>query len=467
MMTTNATSELLGLPVSTVGMISLSTTTAGRLMSGHHNPVYSTQNHTWIITDGQETFANINNIVYYSLLLPLGLLGNLFTLSAVIMVLRIKKSVPNMLIGVLAAADLTSLLTCHVIALVSMTNPGYHTSDELCRFQSVMMFSYFKMGFFTKLCISVDRFIALKYPLKYRVIVTTKKIIGITVFNVVFSVGSSFLTWIVDPEYIMQLETWPMCTNDFSVFTHYKLAIVIGEGGMFLIGVVFFFVGNITVVKVMLKLSKKLKKLKAHSGSALGKLGITRLTAVTTASAGLGFTAISAIQEENGSTIHEHNNNHHSENSPADEHSDLATPLSKRALRKMNSNGSTKAADDNASNESKAKLSKMSVGSLNPASFTDGVYNIKSSPSLSTKGGDNNLPPDKRMSLPLDLKKRAVAGNKRKSVFKRMMEASRRSMASQNNNVQHRQRKELQFAKLVMVIVTVFVILWIPFMVSS
>lgn len=447
----NTTLESLGMPVSGDDVMTSESSTS-HLLSGHHRSVTS-QNHTWVITDNQYMFANVNNIVYYSLLLPLGLLGNMFTLSAVIMVLRVKKSVPNMLIGVLATADLTSLLTCHVIALVSMTKSEYATSATVCRFQSVMMFTYFKMGFFTKTCISVDRFIALRYPLKYRVIVTPKKIIFITVFNVIFSAGSSALTWIVDPEYIMQLETWTMCTNDFSIFTHYKLSIVIGEGSVFILGVIMFFIGNITVVRVMLTISKKLKKLKAHSGGALRSLAISRLTTVSTASVGLGFTAIGAIEEENGSSLHEHNNN-----TKQPKNADLATPLSKRALKKMNSNELAKPTNYNASKEPETKLSKASMHSLSSGNILNGVYRSNRSKE------EQDLPPDKRLSLPTHIQK---SRENRQSIFKKMINASRRSVVSEKTNVQNRQKKELQFAKLVMVIVTVFVILWIPFMVSS
>lgn len=422
---------------------------------GHH--VIAARNHSWIVSDSQYEFADVNNIVYASFLIPLGLLGNIFTLSAVIMVLRIKKSIPNMLIGVLATADLTSLLTCHIIALLSISNQYFTASPNLCRFQYVMMFTYFKLGFLTKTCISIDRFIALKYPLKYRLIVTTKRVIAVIVMNIIFSMGSSGLTWMVDSGSIFELETWPMCTNNFAVYTPYKLGVVVIEGTLFFAGVIMFFISNITVVRVMLKLSKNIKKLKAHESVAIGKLKLSRLAVVTTAPA---FTNIGAISEENEGN--ESNNNDTNEASDDCDNDDahLATPLSKRALKKLNSNELTKSTTPNNSAgytevETTPKLRKLSTGALNLDSYTQGVYQQKRA----------SVPLSNGYATPGSPLSAADRQNGRKSIFKRILEKSTRP--NNPNSVQSRQKKELQFAKLVMVIVTVFVILWIPFMVCT
>ena len=232
----------------------------------------------WGLTQDMKDIAHINTVVYYSLLIPVALCGNLFTLISVIMVSRLKKSVPNMLIGVLAFADLLSLLAVHSLSIASMAAGRWLGGDNLCRFQSVMAFTYFKLGFISKISISLDRLVALKYPLKYRMLVTTKKVVAVIAMNVAFSFLSSGLTWIVDPQYIKQLRTWYMCTNDFSIYTDYKLSIIIVEGTVFMLGVVTFFASNITVIQVMLILSKKLKKSTSVT-SSIGKIG--RITTAT------------------------------------------------------------------------------------------------------------------------------------------------------------------------------------------
>ncbi|KAF6024925.1 hypothetical protein EB796_016762 [Bugula neritina] len=388
----------------------------------------------WNLTDSEMQFAKVNNIVYYSVLLPVALCGNIFTLSAVFMVLRIKKSIPNMLIGVLAFGDLTSILTCHLISIISMSQGKLVGGASVCRFQSVMMFSYFKLGFFSKTCISIDRLIALKFPLKYRSLVTTKRVLAIIIFNVIFSIGSSALTWIIDGEYISKLETWYMCTNEFHIYTHYKLAVVIGEGTVFLIGVVIFLVGNITVVKVMLKVSRRIKSLKANNG-VLNKLKMAPLSVVSTAP--VGFHNISVISE----IAEDKKNNNDSGEEDHLEHA-LATPLSKRALKKLNSNQST-----NSDSESQT----MTPSTI---SYTNHL-------SLPEHKNSNQLAVENTNSLPTDNAKDKK--DKKKSIFKKVVEKSSRALSSSK---QHRQKKELQFAKLVLVIVTVFVILWIPYMVG-
>ncbi|XP_067930097.1 D(2) dopamine receptor-like [Watersipora subatra] len=385
------------------------------------------------LTSKQIACSSTNNIVYYSLMLPVAVFGNIFTLSAVSMVLRVKKSIPNMLIGILAFADLTSVFTCHIIAIVSMAKHEWVGGTTLCRFQSVMTFTYFKLGFFSKTCISIDRFIALKYPLKYRSIVTMKRVTWIMVFNTLFSIGSSALTWIVDPEYIMELETWPMCTNNFAVYTNYKLAIVIGEGTIFLGGVVIFFVGNITVVKVMLELGSKIKQIK-EKDDTLKKLHLMHLSVVTSASA--GFTDLKKITE-----ISESNNNLQDEGLESGDEYELQTPLAKRAKVRM--------AKPNINKQN--GLNKQLGSKLQVPERHSTPEPLKKTPNAMAKRYSTG-------SLPANNEPRK---ERKKSLFKKVVEMSAKTTRKKKEN---RQKKELQFAKLVMVIVTVFVILWIPYM---
>lgn len=392
------------------------------------------------LTESELAFGRLNTVIYYSIMIPVAIVGNTLTLSAVFMVLRTKKSVPNMLIGVLSLADLFSIFMCHLLSIISMAYGTSVGGDNLCRFQSIMMFSYFKMGFFTKTCISIDRLIALKFPLKYRSVVTMKRIVGVCIFNAFFSIGSSAMTWIIDGKYIAELKTWHMCTNEFYYFTHYKLAIVILEGTVFLIGAALFIFGNITVVKVMLEISKKLKKLKAEQkgvlkGGALRKLGLETFSAVTTASA--GFTNIKSIDEEDEDRQHNHTNNNGE--SDTDSVPELSTPLSSRAIKKINS-----AEQDLDSEKSKTEPTLVAI------SLPESHGNLEQKWSKK-KHSTASLPPIRGMN------------GEHNSIVRKVVEKTTKATASK---MQSRQKKELQFAKLVMVIVTVFVILWIPYMVS-
>ena len=344
------------------------------------------------ITEYELHVSHINNIIYYSLMVPLAVCGNVFTLTAVIMVLKIKASIPNLLIGVLACTDLVSILTCHLITMASMARRQYIGSIYVCHFQSMMAYTYFKMGFLTKCCISLDRYIALAYPMKYRRLVTMKRMVGVIIHNVVFSFGTSALTLILDPQYIHLLPSSYLCVNDFQYVSSYKKAITITEGAIFFLGVILFFVSNITVIKVMFELNQKGKKL----------FSIGKLSSVT-------------VKE-------------------AEEH-DMED------------------SDEN---------SIHSMGSVSPPVTpqklpqTNGVEIIN----------NNGVPTIKEVKPGFQQRRKSsveILSDKLKSWSKAYHKANEKVKAEKKQ--QHRQKRELQFAKLVMVIVTVFAVLWIPYMI--
>lgn len=213
------------------------------------------------LTDTELLATSVNNIVYYAAMLPVAICGNIFTLLAVIMTQRIRSCTPNLLIGVLACNDIMAVLTCHLISVASMANGGYLGGQHVCNFQSMMAFTYFKLGFLTKCCISLDRFIALAFPLNYKHLVTQKRVYAIIVHNVIFSFATSALTLIMDPEYIFKQPTWYICINDFQFRTTYKTLVVILEGIVFFIGFIIFIVSNVTIIRVMLKLNRRSKRM--------------------------------------------------------------------------------------------------------------------------------------------------------------------------------------------------------------
>lgn len=345
------------------------------------------------LTDYELQAARINNIVYYSMMIPLAICGNVFTLTAVIMVLKIKASIPNLLIGVLACTDLVSIFTCHLISMASMAQGHYIGSRYVCHFQSMMAYTYFKMGFLTKCCISLDRYIALAYPLKYRRLITMKRMVAVIIHNIIFSFGTSVLTLLIDPEYIHELPTWYMCVNDFRYHTEYKLVVIITEGVVFFLGVILFFVSNITVIKVMLELDQRGKK--------LFSIGY--------------FTANSDNPEEKA----------------PDESSESNSVITGESVVTTNSNMS----DD--------------------GDQTELSNNNNSAPKISDVKQNNAI---RKGSID-------ILSGKLKNWTKAFHKANEKVKVEKKK--QNRRHRELQFAKLVMIIVTVFVILWIPYMVSG
>ena len=362
-------------------------------VSTTHNP-FITRN-GWNLTEEQLETAYYNNIVYYSIMVPLAVCGNVFTLTAVIMVLKIKKNIPNLLIGQLACTDLVSILTCHLIAMISMAKGSYVGSANLCYFQSMMSYTYFKMGFFTKCCISLDRFIALAFPLKYRRLVTMKKVVLVTIHNIVFSVGTSVLTLIVDKEHIYQLPTWFMCLNDFQFYTLYKFIVVIVDGAIFTLCVILFFISNITVIKVVLDLNRRRRI----------KLGRVVSLDVKTKPDG-AFKPSADDGNNNTGQLH----------------------LSIRSLLRQ----SSAIVVDPKPNNSRSSIFIS----------TTAMLQVPDSSCTSSECGSTE-------SINKTDKHRKISDNERAK-----------------NNKHSKQQRELQLAKLVTIIVSVFVVLWIPYMVS-
>ncbi|XP_067932955.1 tyramine receptor Ser-2-like [Watersipora subatra] len=349
------------------------------------------------LTDYELRIALYNNIIYYSIMVPLALAGNIFTLTAVIMVLKIKRNIPNLLIGVLACTDLFSIVTCHLISMASMAKKEYIGSEAVCYFQSMMAYTYFKMGFLTKCCISLDRFIALALPLRYRKLVTMKRVTLLIINNVLFSFGTSALTLLVDRQYIYQLPTWYMCANDFEHFSTYKLIIVAVEGAIFTLGVILFFISNITVIRVVLNLSKRRK-------ITLGRVisldhSKRQKDKVETNCCILRFTIKSFFRQP----------------------------------KSLDENSNKILADEQVSQMPMPKRSSSSE-----ASIKEKATSLETTETAATKAKETKETKTK--------------------------EAKELKDTSKKNTKQKKQRKELQLAKLVTIIVSVFVLLWLPYM---
>lgn len=350
----------------------------------------------WNLTDDELWIAHVNNIIYYSLMIPVAVCGNIFTLTAVIMVLKTKKNIPNLLIGVLSCTDLLSVFTCHLISLAHMAPSIAITSTPLCHFQALMAYTYFKMGFLTKCCISFDRFIALSFPLRYRRLVTMKRVVAVIIHNIIISIGTTALTLTVDGEYITELSTWRMCVTDFSFYSSYKLAILVSEGAIFTLGVIIFFLSNITVIRVVRKLNKKTKIM-----FSVGKVAPE-----------------GELEQTKTSSANATNNNNISYLQSTEASVGLSANLSPNE-------GVVSYDEYRANNSSHTKS------------------NVKISNGGQSIGGQSN----RGTALHTN-----EYHNKKESVKSKHKEHKR-------------QEKELQLAKLVTIIVTVFVILWLPYMV--
>lgn len=434
------------------GVLTINTTTES---------YYTSEVRVWPISEKERLIAFINNTVYYGILYPVAFCGNLLSLLTVILVLKKKKSIPNLLIGVLAMADLSTLFVIHILSVASMIQGYWIGGENLCRFQSVMAFSYFKLGFFGKANISMDRFIALKYPLKYKSMVTTRRVVGLIIFNILFSIGSSTLTWIIDPAYIHQLETWYLCTNDFSIYTDYKLAIVLLEGGLFILGFIGFVISDIKIVRVM----KKLVDRKIRNSDGMPSINQSQsATTIKTEFSNLGeipssFEECSEQIEFNPSAEFEvqpfqpSSNVSHEQITLDDNVFSDSPRLSKSSSVNINNirNGTV----SNDMNNSRAPKRKYIV---NPKyqSSSDPVENLPERYRKLTSGTVDS-PTKKRSSL-----KKISA-----TVLNRVLSISKRPLQQlMRDRERYRLHKEIQYAKLVLVMVIVFVILWIPLMVG-
>ena len=99
----------------------------------------------------------------------LGIVGNTFVLIIIVRILKHRKSIPNLLIFILAIVDLITLPLTYTQAIISHLGGGYYLGGQTsCDLHSTAITFCKYMAMLVISLISLDRFIAMSYPFCYK-----------------------------------------------------------------------------------------------------------------------------------------------------------------------------------------------------------------------------------------------------------------------------------------------------------
>ena len=218
---------------------------------------------------------NTNFSIAFRLYLPgivlvVGIITNLLVL--VIMRSPFFKKLPlSVYFSVLAVSDTIALLTVSLRQILQeATGANINKIDILCHFTNFFLPAASMTSSWFVVCVAVERFLVVKYPMKAKKISTKKNaviaVIGVSSASVILN---SFSLWIVD-------YTKPNCT------VHYKFTWVITYSVRAYIFLSTFNVIPILIISccyimVVWILKKKQQQVLPHSGAAIQKLTTTAI----------------------------------------------------------------------------------------------------------------------------------------------------------------------------------------------
>ena len=119
--------------------------------------------------------------VFFSLMVALGGIGNLLVMIVVIINKDHFKNTTNLFILNLAAADLLFLIFCVPFHAVIYTRPGWPFGQFMCKFVHLVQYSSMLASIFTLVAMSLDRYLAVGYPLRTKHMRTPNRALWIVV----------------------------------------------------------------------------------------------------------------------------------------------------------------------------------------------------------------------------------------------------------------------------------------------
>ncbi len=205
-------------------------------------------------TDSYREYRRVANIAFYSIFIPIGVIGN--TLSAIVVSYIVrhqndKRCIPDILLGFLAFVDLFSILCVHSLSIVALIKGEWVFPKEVCVYQSFAVTTYLKLEFLVQVTISLDRYLALVKPLRYHSIGSLKTI-KIAIFLVLLiSTAISAITVGALPSSVFQLKTWHLCIYNWHTGFVPHIILLVISCTLFVIGICMFIYCNITLVRIL------------------------------------------------------------------------------------------------------------------------------------------------------------------------------------------------------------------------
>ena len=227
------------------------------------------------------TYCQTANVVFYAILLPLGVTGNLLSVIVVAYIVkhqRTRRSIPDILLGVLASVDLFSVVCVHSISVVALAQLRWTFPKEVCIYQGFAGSTYLKLEFLVQIAISLDRYLALVKPFKYHRASSLKIVRGVVIAVISISIGATILMVATADQDPVPMDTWPMCVYTWNTHSTIHLVILVATAVMFFAGLCVFIYCNCSLVLILWRYQKqKTKSVLAKLTNAVKALNNTDL----------------------------------------------------------------------------------------------------------------------------------------------------------------------------------------------
>ena len=219
---------------------------------------------------GISQWYDVGNTVYYALLMPIAVVGNLLSLIVVGIILKNRrryKCIPDVLLGALAACDLASALLVHPFTLSAMVQrvspwPFGHVA---CLFQSFAINFYFQESFFVQVLLTVDRYFAVSKPLYYHTLCTFKRVLLALTLVTVFSFCMNSLSLFFGRNQMHVLATVPICLPNWRIHSIFRFIEMSVMGPVFVTGISIFVACNASLIKILIEYQRKISEYKYFS----------------------------------------------------------------------------------------------------------------------------------------------------------------------------------------------------------
>ncbi|XP_064651669.1 neuropeptide receptor 15-like [Lineus longissimus] len=116
---------------------------------------------------------------FFSLILVVGIIGNLLVIYAILSDRKMRSSVTNLFIINLAIADFLIMIFGVTDVVLFAIDRGWLLGEPLCKFQRFIMTCGLYVSVMTLLSLCVERYIAIVYPIKAHIFCSRKRILGV------------------------------------------------------------------------------------------------------------------------------------------------------------------------------------------------------------------------------------------------------------------------------------------------
>lgn len=213
-----------------------------------------TSNVTWASNALHGQVVSLVNTLYYLVLIPIGLLGNFFTIIVVSLIIRhqpTRRSIPDLCVGVLASVDFFSVAFVHSVTVGAMATDRWPYPSWVCQYQAFASITYLKLEFILQVTMSADRYLAVVRPLRYHQLSSLRSMRTVLMVIVLLSLTTSIFAAVTSTGEVQLLGLWNMCMHEWTLdgwADHADLAI---NGVIYVLGLAAFVFCNGSLVRIL------------------------------------------------------------------------------------------------------------------------------------------------------------------------------------------------------------------------